>query len=106
MDAYDRLVAIAELDEELVCQLNHGPYDKVPHLAIDYLCIGLGHDNKVEQELMIPVCNECMEAIVSGEWVLVYCLTCHTTGWINRYLARRDYNGNVYVVEQCKECMR
>lgn len=90
------------------CQLEHGDDDE--HGAIDYLCHGVGYalpDGTYEKdaELRIPVCQECVDAIASGEWALFYCVGCNASQWMWKPAAKRYYGDvNIIALNRCPKC--
>lgn len=87
------------------CALRHRDE---PGDAVNAICQYLGTSNgiqsEVTQELRIPICQECLEAILSKEWVVIYCATCHSSQWICKELARRSYDTEVIILGSCPVC--
>jgi hypothetical protein len=102
------MVAHAELVGK-TCSLKHGhDNDAENPPAIDYLCQRLGNqkNNEAEQEVRIPICQECIEALYDPNWILMYCVYCHASQWIFRPVAKFDYpEGNgIYWLDLCPHC--
>lgn len=92
----------AELkDGQIYCGLN-----KCDKVAIDYIVQPVGKDDKVEIELIIPVCSECVTHIGHFEWVLLYCIHCNSSQWIYKPLARRVYKEDESIIwmNDCPKC--
>ena len=104
----DTMIAHLELENE-TCHLKHSKQDPAEnHKAINYLCQRLGDQElKVAgQELRIPICKECVEALYNNNWILVYCTYCHQSQWIYRPIAKREYpeGNNIYWLYICPHC--
>jgi len=102
------MVARAELENE-TCGLKHSYKDPAEnHQAIDLLVQKIGNTKTEEatQEIRIPVCAECADALYDDNWVLVYCIYCHKSQWISRRLAKNEYPaGNlIYWTDVCPHC--
>lgn len=102
------LIARAELDGE-VCHLKHSEDDPAEdHPAVDYLCQKMGDQEtgEVKQELRIPVCAECAEALYDEDWILCYCTYCNHSQWIYRPYSKVEHpDGNgVYWLDVCPYC--
>jgi hypothetical protein len=109
MDQFDRLALLAELDHE-ICRLNHGRTEtKALHKAHDYLAVPFGDTtkngkNEAAQELVIPVCLECIEALQGEEWTLLFCIECGESRWVFREAAKNNYRHHVLWLKGCPEC--
>lgn len=91
------------------CQLNHGARDPKPHPAVDYLVLPIGKIQKDgkssnHSELVIPICQECLEALNDEAWTLLYCLDCNESQWILRELAKMKYRHNIIWLRGCPKC--
>jgi len=100
------MVAKLELEGEN-CHLKHGPNGDRPP-AVDYLCQRLGDQKTgdVLQELRVPICKECAEALSNENWILAYCTYCQESQWIYRPKAKikhPDGNG-IYWLDVCPHC--
>jgi len=98
----------AEIENE-TCNLKHSKQDPAEnHKAVEYLCQRLCDKNTgaAYQEIRVPVCLECAEAIVNPEWILMYCIFCFKSQWVYRPLAKYNYPpGNlVYWLDVCPFC--
>ena len=88
-----------------VCDLNHGPGVEKPQ-AVDYITQPLGDGG----QLRIPVCEECRDALHSGgdRWVLLYCLNCLSSQWIDKRYSQRLYHyegvDGVKWMRECPKC--
>jgi hypothetical protein len=90
-----------------VCMLFHASNDPISkHPAVDYLCQkfqsnGVEILSETEREVIpedkeialyeedtiiiqIPVCQDCLDALASFKWVLLFCLNCNRSGWLQR----------------------
>lgn len=102
------LVAHAELSG-VSCGLKHSEEDPAEnHKAVDFLVQKLGNPQTDEmyQELRIPICGECSEALHDENWILAYCVNCHKSQWICRSLAKKEYRpGNIiFWLDVCPFC--
>lgn len=98
----------AELENE-TCNLKHSKEDPAEnHPAVEYLCQRLGNKktDTVYQEIRVPVCLECAEAIDNPNWILMYCIFCFKSQWVYRPFAKYNYPpGNlVYFLDVCPFC--
>lgn len=86
------------------CALKHGkkslPKD---HPAIDYLS-----QNMVDGAIVIPVCQECVNALHGNDWVLLYCVNCNQSQWVCKRYAKRRYKDNEHVIfmTACPHCYK
>ncbi len=109
MDAIDRLRLLAELDHEY-CSLNHGPETRSEdYPAVDYIVIPFGYQKDevretVTRELVVPVCEECAQALMGDEWTLLYCFECAGSRWVSRQLARNRYRHHILWLRGCPDC--
>jgi len=111
MDAIDKLALMADLSDARceTCPIQVGP---VP--AIDYLVIDLVHqENGDKNQLVIPMCADCIESLLVQEdpWVLLYCLDCASSQWIDTNKSKLDYTNKIHDVkhkfialEGCPKC--
>lgn len=92
--------------EKTLCGLKHAPGETIPK-AINQIVIPFGFvgSSEVINELMIPICKECEESLMSGEWAILYCTNCHASVWILKSRGRRVYQ-TVEVLKACPECAR
>jgi len=102
------MVARAELSGE-TCGLKHSEADPAEnHLAVDFLCQDLGDQKTggIKQELRIPICAECAEALLDPNWILCYCVFCQCSQWIYRPYAKTKHpEGNgIYFMDVCPFC--
>lgn len=72
--------------------------------AVDYIIQPIGKDNKVEIELVIPVCLECTKYIGHYEWVLLYCVKCNASQWVYKPWAKRTYTESITWMNECPKC--
>lgn len=91
------------------CQLNHGPRDLEPHAAVDYLVLPIGTKDSTgkisnQSELVIPICQDCLEGLRDEAWTLLYCLDCNESQWVLRELSRIRYRHNVLWLRGCPKC--
>jgi hypothetical protein len=109
MDQSERLVLLADLAESH-CELNHGPgTDKNDYRAVNYIVIPMGYkENEIQEitkrELVVPVCQECINALLDNEWTLLYCFDCCQSQWVNRKWARNRYRHNILWLRGCPKC--
>lgn len=107
-DTSNFILEKAELENETCC-LKHSKDDPAEkHKAVEYLCQHLGDKNTgtVHQEIRVPVCLECAEAIDNPNWILIYCVYCFKSQWVYRPFAKYHYPaGNlVYWLDCCPFC--
>ncbi|MCP3681584.1 MAG: hypothetical protein GY861_02745 [bacterium] len=91
------------------CQLYHHPKDPPTGPAVDYIVQHIGKQiNEVESEiaytLRIPICQECLNAISSGEWYLLFCIHCLQSRWILAKLSHRKHD-TITWLDECPECL-
>lgn len=109
MDTINEVQLLAELENEC-CGLNHGPgvdSKKIP--ASDYLVVPVGYvegngQETTVRELVIPVCQECAQALQEDEWTLLYCLECNSSRWVCRQFAKNAYRHHVLWLCGCPDC--
>lgn len=111
MSDFNEYVLLAELaTEDIKCELNHGPdTDDVFYQAVSYIILPLGRKEnndtyKQEDELSIPVCKECAEALNENEWTLVYCVSCLSNQWIARQYSKMNYRHHILWLQGCPKC--
>jgi len=102
------MLARADLEGD-TCGLKHSKEDPSEnHPATNFLCQKLGNNktNVAQQELRIPICSECSEALNSEDWILIFCVYCHKSQWISRKYAKKTYPpGNlIYWIDVCPFC--
>lgn len=104
----DDFMSIIELTDQ-ECMLDHK--DKEYHPAVDYLCKKIGYiipdgENIAEAELRIPVCQECVDALLSNEWIIFYCIECNASQWLCRKYARKEYPQDINIIafKSCPKC--
>lgn len=116
MKPEEHLTILSELIGE-VCQLNHkNDPDGVPQ-ASNVLVVPIGYKkNDVEsvavREITIFVCEECAESLSNeDDWVLIYCLGCCESQWINKKLSKLSYANHlakkdhkVIWLDSCPHC--
>ena len=88
------------------CDLNHGLGVEKPQ-AVDYITQTLGDGG----QLRIPICAECADALMCTEeerWVLLYCLSCLSSQWIDKSVSRRLYHyekgERIKWMRECPKC--
>lgn len=91
------------------CHLKHSEEDPSEnHPAVNYLCqfIGFIKEDIAEYMIQIPVCKECEEALTGDGWVLFYCITCNSSQWVLKSLAKRIYKktDKVFFMDVCPIC--
>lgn len=98
----------ASLEGEM-CELNHNHNPDEPHPAVNAICQSLGDPDSGEiyQLVMIPICQECEDALLDPNWILLYCLGCGESAWMYRPYARKeyDYHTNVLWFKKCPHCI-
>jgi len=107
----DLLTAQANLDDE-ICGLMHIKSDPAKnHPAVDYLCNRMGYTdddgNQVaDAELRIPICQDCLDAFLSDEWILFYCVYCGESQWMLRSRAKNGYpeDTRIIALRSCPKC--
>ena len=92
---------------ETKCHLN-----KCDNTADNYIVQKIG-DKDNSYEIVVPICTECAQSIQSGEWVLLYCIRCNESQWVNKELSNRDYdkksspwmtNDGIVWMNECPKC--
>ena len=107
---YNIELMMAKLElEGKTCCLKHSRYDPAEnHPAVEYLCQKLvDQKTGVEtQELRIPICKECVDALNNPDWILAYCTYCQESQWIYRPKAKMSHpEGNgIYWLDVCPHC--
>jgi len=110
MDTIDVVRLLSELEGEH-CGLNHGPKTKPGDFpACDYIVIPFG-DARTEictpdRDLVVPVCQECAQALTGEEWTLLYCFECNASRWVNRRMAKLQYRHHVLWLRGCPDCTK
>lgn len=107
-DNFDLMMSTMALEGE-TCGLKHSKEDPSEnHSAVNYLCHKLGRTKSgiVLQELRIPICEECCEALYDEDWIIAYCTYCNESQWIYRPKAKIEHpKGNgVYIMDVCPHC--
>lgn len=113
LDELDEKISmmLSRLDlEGETCGLKHSVEDPAENYpAIDYLCQNLGDQETgdIYQQIRIPVCAECAEALFDTNWILMYCTYCHASQWVYRPKAKYEYpKGNrIYWQDVCPFCV-
>ena len=109
MDAIDKMTMMAELSHDH-CSLNHGPGISTENIAAaDYIVMLFGYKETEDKEiavreLIIPVCFECVLALKSEEWTLLYCFECAESRWVCRKLAKNKYRHHILWLRGCPDC--
>jgi hypothetical protein len=109
MDVTEKIRLLADLEEEH-CELNHGPRtNPAEYPAVDYLTLPIGFkENSIKtvtvRELVVPVCFECVHALLHDEWTLLYCFECSHSRWVNRELAKNSYKHHILWLRGCPDC--
>ena len=100
------------------CHLKHSAEDPAEnHPAIDYLCqdfgqeasVDFGHainENFVSFSIRIPICKECVEALLGEEWVLCYCIHCNSSQWVCKKYSRLQFPFWMHIkwMDECPIC--
>ena len=82
--------------EDGYCHLNHGPDDYNKVKAVDYLTIPMGVAAvdgimRSENELVLPVCEQCSDGLTDPKWLLILCLNCISSQWIYKPESKLSY---------------
>ena len=109
----DLLVAKANIDNE-ICGLMHIKSDPVEnHPAVDYLCNRMGYTDEdgnqvADAELRIAICQDCVNALLSDEWILFYCVHCGESQWMLRARAKNGYpeDTRIIALRSCPKCSK
>jgi predicted RNA-binding Zn-ribbon protein involved in translation (DUF1610 family) len=107
----DLLTAQANLDNE-TCGLKHIKSDPAEnHPAVDYLCNRMGYTDPdgnavADAELRIPVCADCVDALLGNEWILFYCVHCGESQWMLKEKAKNGYpeDTKIIALRSCPIC--
>lgn len=107
-ESLNTMMAGLEL-ENSICGLKHSTKDPAEnHPAVDFLVQNLGStkSGEVSQQLRIPVCSECIEALGDEDWILMYCTYCHKSQWVYRPKAKYNYpkGSIIYWLDVCPFC--
>jgi len=105
---FDELEAEMELAGQ-TCVLNH--HDDIERPAVDFLCHQMGFElpdgnYEADAELRIPICEECVQGLTSGDWILFYCIGCNESQWLKKDLAKMNYQEgtNIIALKKCPKC--
>lgn len=74
------------------------------NVATDFIVQPLGFNDKVKEEIVVPICKECIKFISGDEWVLLYCVQCLSSQWLSRSLAKRTYDSSIVWMDGCPKC--
>ena len=90
------------------CGLFHIKSEKLPK-AIDYIVLNMGVGEEVAEQLTIPACEECIKALLSNKWILLFCTHCCESRWVNKSRSKRLYlyenaKDNILWLDECPEC--
>lgn len=110
MDPINRLAVTASLETQS-CGLRHEKL-LITAPAEDCIVLDIGRDDGIVKEicyqLTIPVCKECLDSIVDGRWLLLYCGDCDKSNWVDRwspkYQNQYGDNYNLVVLLGCPDC--
>ena len=98
-DICDKLHVMME-----VCDLKCTPENEKPQ-AVNYIVQQFD-----DREIRIPVCQKCEDTLNSNEdrWVLLYCLNCLSSQWIDKKNSNKLYHyatcGKIKWMEKCHKC--
>ena len=87
------------------CALKHSKKDPSEnHQAVNYLSQKMTNSDTIA----IPICQECVEALHSNTWVLLYCVNCNQSQWVHKGYAKRHYKDNEHVIfmTACPHCYK
>lgn len=108
MDLLDEKITdlLSTVEQSLsCCCLNHN--DSKTYPAVASLCQNINL-NLIDGciQVRLPICQDCMEALEDTNWILCYCVTCHSSQWIYRPQAKRKYpSGNIiFWMGECPKC--
>jgi hypothetical protein len=102
IDEIDQVLLMAEL-ENTECQLKHN--DDETHRACDFITCPMGYaDIGITDFITIPICKECIEALMGDEWVLLYCVHCNSSQWVYKPLSKREYTEKIVWMTKCPKC--
>lgn len=86
------------------CGFSHGPEHIVQEKAeaVNYICQRFGSDT----ELRIPICQECLDGLNSGVWVVIYCITCNNSQWVYKPTSRLNFENGKQIIwlDECVKC--
>jgi hypothetical protein len=108
MDTIDAVRLLVELEGEH-CGLNHGPNTRAEdYQACDFIVIPCGDTKKEivtpERDLVVPVCQECAQALIGEKWTLLYCFECNASRWVYRQQAKNQYRHHALWLRGCPDC--
>ncbi len=109
MDAIEKLGLLSELNGT-ECGLSHGKEDVISRPAVDFVIIPMGHKESdiievVDDYITIPICEECIKDLDSGDWIVLYCASCNKSVWVIKELAKRSYDSTVNLIKECPNCV-
>lgn len=105
IDEFNLLQSVMNVQEDL-CSLWHHKDEKLPH-AIDYIVQDLGFNDAATQQIRIPLCQQCINALNSGEWVLFYCIGCNESRWHNKEMSKHEWENNtIKFFDVCPCCKK
>lgn len=90
------------------CKLWHLPDEELPD-ACNYIVQDLGKFEVPLEQIRIPICQECAEAISNGEWILLYCLKCNQSRWALKSKIKTEYihkDKPINWMRYCPHCHR
>ena len=92
----DKLAMMANLSVE-PCGLRHDN----PRKAINYVC----QEFDGGEILTIPICVTCEIKMGDNDWILLYCMNCHSNHWIFKPDSMRQYHyGEGEVIKWMPAC--
>lgn len=88
------------------CMLYHHPQDPAGK-AVDYLNQKFGFDGNVQDILRVPICQDCVDALLGDEWVLMYCVHCNESRWVSRKYSFHAYPDGLKIkwIDGCPGCV-
>lgn len=97
--------------EGQTCALKHSKKDPSEnHQAVDYLGQNIGNQTKgvTTEILVIPICQECVDALCDKNWLLFYCIGCNQSQWLYKPLAKRIYSSDEHIIflTTCPHCYK
>jgi hypothetical protein len=107
MDEIDKLGLQAGL-VHLKCALRHHESDP-PQQAVTYIYQGFGYQkdevvSEITDELVIPVCQYCLDSLDGGEWAILICASCLESRWVPIISAPMKIDWKVKFTPLCPVC--
>ncbi|MFA5543587.1 MAG: hypothetical protein WDA47_07400 [Bacilli bacterium] len=93
-----------KVHETYKCELWHDPKEEVPNADNFILQKVVTQDGCVH--ISVAVCQECIDYLQGGEWLLLYCVNCGSSAWRIKELSHYsgEYENNIVWCPHCPHC--